>query len=288
MSDLKLPILVFTDLDGTLLDHDSYSFSAANKAINKLKSLNIPIIPVTSKTLSELEALLNALDLDSPVIAENGGIIATPKGKFKGFKSDISYKNFDVLQLSPVYSVINHTLREIREKYKLHFTGFNDLTVKTVAELTGLTIIQSFQAKERLCSEPLVWQDSPENLLRFEKILNEMDFSLTRGGRFYHVMGKTDKGKSMLKLSGLYPGNNLNIALGDSPNDISMLSAADFSAVINRKNNIPLVLDKRPEFLYESVASGPSGWQEFFDYFFKNFVNKENNEFINIKVDNNG
>jgi len=288
MSKPKLPILVFTDLDGTLLDHDSYSFSAATNAINKLKMLNIPIIPITSKTLSELDALLIDLDLNSPVIAENGGIIASPKGQLKGLKSDISYKNFDVLQLSPVYSVINHTLKGIKEKYKFKFFGFSDMTVKTVAELTGLSDVQAYQAKERLCSEPLVWKDSPENLQRFEKIIDDMDFSITRGGRFYHVMGKANKGRSMLKLSSLYPGNSLTIALGDSPNDISMLSVAEFSVVINRKNDLPLVLDNKPDLFYQTVACGPQGWQEFFDYFFENFVSEDNNEIINIKVDDNG
>ena len=61
MTNPKLPMLVFTDLDGTLLDHNTYSFSPALAAINKLKSLNIPIIPVTSKTLSELMTLLGRL-----------------------------------------------------------------------------------------------------------------------------------------------------------------------------------------------------------------------------------
>jgi len=288
MSQLKLPILVFTDLDGTLLDHDTYSFSAALPAIEKLKSLNIPVIPVTSKTLSELDTLLMALELNSPVIAENGGIIAAPKGQLKGFKSDISYKNFDVLQLSPVYSVLNHALRDIKQRFNLKFTGFNDMTVEYVAEITGLNEAQAYQAKERLCSEPLIWQDSPENLLQFEQILDEMDFSLTRGGRFYHVMGKTDKGKSMLKLANLYPAHNIKIALGDSPNDISMLSVADFSVVINRKNNPPLVVDKKPDLFYQTNLCGPQGWQEYFDYFFSNFVNKKGDNLINIKAESNG
>ena len=32
--------------------------------------------------------------MNSPVIAENGGIIAVPKGQLKGFTSDVNYKNF--------------------------------------------------------------------------------------------------------------------------------------------------------------------------------------------------
>jgi len=280
MSQFVVPMLVFTDLDGTLLDHNTYSFSAAKPAIDKLKALRVPIIPVTSKTLSELDTLLAKLDLNSPVIAENGGIIAAPKGQLADFKSDISYKNFDVLQLSPVYSVINHTLAKLKKDHNFKFTGFSEMTSEEVAEITGLSESQAYQAKERLCSEPLIWQDSSEKLSLFEKKLDDLNYSLTRGGRFHHVMGRADKGKSMLKLANLFPTENLKIALGDSPNDIPMLTLADYGVVINRYNVPPLDLIKKPDLFYQTTGIGPIGWQEFFDYFFKNHIN--NSKIVNI------
>jgi len=276
----RIPILVFTDLDGTLLDHDTYSFAAAKSAIDKLKALHIPIIPVTSKTLSELDTLLQKLDLNSPVIAENGGIIAAPKGQLPGFKSDISYKNFDVLQLSPVYSIIKHTLAKLKKDAGFQFSGFSEMTVEVVSDLTGLGEPEAYQAKERLCSEPLIWQDSEENLVLFEKRLNDLDYSLTRGGRFHHVMGRVDKGMSMLKLANLFPTENLKIALGDSPNDIPMLTLADYGVVINTKNTSPMILAIKPDLFYQTANIGPAGWQEFFDYFFKNHIN--HSKIINI------
>ena len=49
-------LIVFTDLDGTLLDHDDYSFEAARPALAKLETLNIPVILTTSKTATEVSA----------------------------------------------------------------------------------------------------------------------------------------------------------------------------------------------------------------------------------------
>ena len=72
----QLALLVFTDLDGTLLDHHSYSFSAALPALQRLRRARIPVIPVTSKTLAELAPLMRELDNAHPCIAENGGLIA--------------------------------------------------------------------------------------------------------------------------------------------------------------------------------------------------------------------
>ena len=47
---MKHPLLVFTDLDGTLLDHHSYSHAAALPGLERLRGLEVPVIPVTSKT----------------------------------------------------------------------------------------------------------------------------------------------------------------------------------------------------------------------------------------------
>ncbi len=62
----QLPVLVFTDLDATLLDHNDYSFEAARPALSRLRELDIPVIPNTSKTLAELETLTEALGNPHP------------------------------------------------------------------------------------------------------------------------------------------------------------------------------------------------------------------------------
>ena len=43
--------LIFTDLDGSLLDHHSYSFAPAVPLLAELDALGIPVIPITGKTL---------------------------------------------------------------------------------------------------------------------------------------------------------------------------------------------------------------------------------------------
>ena len=53
--------LVFTDMDGTLLDHHTYSFDAAKPALNALDEKNIPVIPTTSKTFAELQPLRKSI-----------------------------------------------------------------------------------------------------------------------------------------------------------------------------------------------------------------------------------
>ena len=54
------------DLDGTLLDHHSYSWAAAEPALARVRALQIPLVLVTSKTAAELEVLRRQLDLPHP------------------------------------------------------------------------------------------------------------------------------------------------------------------------------------------------------------------------------
>ncbi|CAG0948086.1 partial Glucosyl-3-phosphoglycerate/mannosyl-3-phosphoglycerate phosphatase, partial [Anaerolineae bacterium] len=74
--------IIFSDLDGTLLDAADYSFAAAKPALAMIHERGIPLILCSSKTRSEIEIYRRRLDNVHPFIAENGGGIFIPKGYF--------------------------------------------------------------------------------------------------------------------------------------------------------------------------------------------------------------
>ena len=54
--DPALPFyLVFTDLDGTLLDHRIYSFEDALPALDFCRKTHVPVILISSKTRAEMD-----------------------------------------------------------------------------------------------------------------------------------------------------------------------------------------------------------------------------------------
>jgi predicted mannosyl-3-phosphoglycerate phosphatase (HAD superfamily) len=65
--------VVFSDMDGTLLEHSTYSFAEAQPALDLLKSRGIPLDVCTSKTRSEVEFWRRLLGNKHPFIVENGG-----------------------------------------------------------------------------------------------------------------------------------------------------------------------------------------------------------------------
>jgi len=261
------PLLVYTDLDGTLLDHDSYSFDAALPALRRLQQLGVPVVPVTSKTLAELDTLLTALDINGPCIAENGGLIALPPGYLDGELALQPVGRFEVRYLSLDYPAITAILSALRRDFGFAFTGFADMDADKVAALTGLDAAAAQRARQRLCSEPLLWQDSAAAFDEFSRQLQDHGCTLTEGGRFFHVLGQTDKALAIERLNGwlLRAGFSgfTSIALGDSPNDSLMLQSADIAVVIRRKDGSWLQLDT-PGRKVATRASGPAGWNEFF------------------------
>ncbi len=264
------PVVVYTDLDGTLLDHDTYSFEAAAPALQRLAQLGIPVIPVTSKTLAELDGLNRELGLNGPCIAENGGLIAWPSGYFNSASTLQRVGRYQVEYLSVDYADILGTLAELRQSYGFRFSGFADLSDTDVARLTGLDTGAAHLARQRLCSEPLVWKDSDAAFRQFRHELAQRHYTLVRGGRFSHVLGQAGKAQAIDRLGELFSAEGFagftRIALGDSPNDTGMLQAADIAVVIRRRDGGWLQVETGGQKV-ETQSSGPEGWNAFFQHY---------------------
>ena len=258
-----LPLLVFTDLDGTLLDHDAYDFAAADPALRRLHQLRIPLIPVTSKTLAELKPLMLALESRHPCIAENGAVIAVPDGYFDAGEDQTRDGIYLVTRMGLSSTEILGRAHRLREQHGFRFRGFSDMSVEEVASHTGLEPVQARQAKSRLASEPVLWLDSPQALERFQRALSEHGVQMLQGGRFWHLMGRQDKGPALRRLAERYRRNGFTrfrtVALGDSPNDLAMLTNADMPVVVKNHTGKWLAVNA-PVPVRRTEAPGPQGW----------------------------
>jgi mannosyl-3-phosphoglycerate phosphatase len=244
--------LIFTDLDGTLLDHQTYSFNEANEMIEYLKSNNIPLIIVTSKTKEEILILRKKLNIDFPFIVENGAGIFIPN------------KNSTIKQIS-MGKTYTESLTFL-EKYKSQFTikGFNDLNSDVVSALTGLDKESAQKAKNRDFSEPFIIEDE-DRINEFKKICLENGFDVVKGGRFFHLITKgQDKANALLELKSIYEKQDKctykTISLGDGENDKTMLASTDYSVLIKKYDGTFIDFEKKD--LIKTTAIGPKGWNE--------------------------
>ena len=74
--------VIFTDLDGTLLDPYTYSCTEVMPLVTRLRDKGIPLIFCSSKTRAEQEVYQKELGIAEPFIVEDGGAIFVNQGYF--------------------------------------------------------------------------------------------------------------------------------------------------------------------------------------------------------------
>jgi len=259
MSKQKDQWLVITDLDGTLLNHDSYNFDAAKKAIIDLQKKSIPVILNTSKTYAETKTIRQVLGLVDPFIVENGSSIYLPKNQFNKPVNASSREDYWELLLGASQKKIAEVLQNIKLTEN-NCIRFSQCTIEQAVALTGLSDEQAAQAINREFSEPLIWQADETTLLELQQQLKLNAMTTLQGGRFLHVIGDCDKGRAVTRLVECYADNVKTIILGDSANDAAMLAVADISVIVNSPSNHQLRKLFSPDI--QTKATAPEGWQE--------------------------
>jgi mannosyl-3-phosphoglycerate phosphatase len=260
-----LRYLVFTDLDGTLLDSQTYSYEKSLAAMKQLASKGIPIIFCSAKTRAEQEIYRHELGLLHPFIVENGGAIFIPQSYFPfPFDYDRAVDDLLVIELAIPHSRVTKLLARIGKENNLRFRGFKDMSAAQVAEITGLDLESAKLARQREYDEPVEFGSSREKeLSMFLSKLEAANLNWSRGGCLYHVMGGGGKGQSVQILSGLYRklwGEVRTVGLGNGQNDSSMFLQVDIPVLVQKRDhsweniNVPR--------LHRVRGVGPEGWSK--------------------------
>ncbi|MGD9032230.1 MAG: HAD-IIB family hydrolase [Desulfobacteraceae bacterium] len=257
-------VVIFSDLDGTLLDHDTYEWKEAEPALNLCKQLQVPLVLVSSKTRAEMDVLRHELGLTSPFISENGGGIFFPEEGSHPVPPDAVLEDgLWKWSLGWPYDLLVKSLREIRDELGWKIRGFSDMPLEEISHLTGLDLESSRLASLREYDEPFLLveegEKEPDALYDAAK---QRALSVTRGGRFYHLHGKNDKGVSVEKLVAWYGEHHSHVvtmALGDSPNDFSMLEKVNHPVLIRSSRQFPELQDLIHG-LQITKEKGPRGW----------------------------
>ena len=248
-----MSLLVFTDLDGSLMEHESYSIEAAEPALAALRERDILMVLNSSKTAAEMQAVQSRLSLTAPFVCENGAALYFPDQTVPEEATVFGALRADWLP----------AVHQLRETHSYPFEGFADWSAKQVGELTGLTESEAELARQRQFSEPILWRGAASSRQQFEQQLAELDLCLLEGGRFLSIQGQHDKSNAMTWLREQQDdaAPTITVALGDSPNDAAMLEAADVAVIIKSAKSDRIELHQ-PNRIIRTSRPGPAGWKD--------------------------
>ena len=258
-------LIVFSDLDGTLLDEEDYSFKEALPGLRALKEAGIPLVLCSSKTAAEICVLRRKLRIQDPFIFENGGGVMLPKGAFpfpiKGAKNvgeDL------LIPLGTPVSEIHSLLLKYAATLKGTPKTFLDMRPSEIARLTGLTLSEAKRARERHFDLPFVIEDERGGSGALRRRLTIHGISWVEGGKLRHLAKGSDKGKAARLLSGFYRkrfGPLWTVGLGDAPNDLPLLLSVDLPVVVRQKEGANPCL-RGLKGARVTRRAGPAGWSE--------------------------
>ena len=217
--------LIFTDLDGTLLDR-RYDLKSAAAVMDSLHQDGCLCVPASSKTHAEMVELSNFRKFPSPYIFENGSGLSWPSARAPELMGRSAEEISDLLD-------------HIRDEHMFNFRLFRDISEVEIAGRTGLTEVGARKAKARQASMPLIWFDTHESLERFREILGFIGLQAVSGGLFQTVLDKRcSKAAAMLSIAKPFNRGACRpelVACGDAENDLEMMALADTAVLFPNK-----------------------------------------------------
>lgn len=248
--DDTTPIVVVTDLDGTLLDHDTYRAGPAGPAVAALQDAGVTVVCCSAKTRAEQQVHRSELGITGPFVVENGAAVHASDGA-----------PADVLGLA--YADVRRRLAAAADDLGVTVYGFADMSLDELCDRTGLSPEAAERARARDHTEAFVVLDADPSAEELAAALSAHGLRLQRGARFWTASGLHDKGIAVERLRVLLAARlgtaPLLYGIGDAHNDEPMLAAVDVPLLVQRPRGV--WADLTVEGLERLPGVGPHGWR---------------------------
>jgi mannosyl-3-phosphoglycerate phosphatase family protein len=225
--------LIFSALEGALIDPRTDSFSGAEEALSELDRRKIAYVLLTSRTREQIEPIRRKLGHTHPFVTENGGGIFFPDGYFSlripGAVRTARY--LSIAQGRP-YAEVCEALDEIAEECAVGVAGFHHMSLREIADNTGLRPRSAELARAREFDEPFYFTSASEkDKARFVEGARTRGFDTRRGQTFWHLSARCDTARAVRTLAQLFrEATHIKLRLvgiGSGDQDVPWLRAVD-------------------------------------------------------------
>ena len=252
--DKAFKVLIFTDLDGTLLHRDTFKFDEIKDYLTQLISNGIFVIPNTSKTEKEILEFINELGSNLPFISENGAAI---------YGLDLLNANFPkkLILSREKDNLLNIFKNTVPTNLQNKCKWLSGMEKKKQSLIFGLKDKKLSMALDRRYTIPFLFEGTKNEKNELSKIIKNQDLYLQEGGRVINLTDKVNKANALRVFVKFFKKDNMNvktIAVGDNYNDLEVLKTSDFPCLVF---NDKFTLDKISiNNLITSKKPSPAGW----------------------------
>jgi mannosyl-3-phosphoglycerate phosphatase len=259
--------IIYTSLEGALLDARSGSFAEAEEALSELSRRHIPLVLVTSRTRDEIEPLRRKLEHSHPFITESGGGIYFPDGYFNIKIPNVKRSGrYLCVALGRPYEEVCDALEEVAEESGVGVAGFHHMSAREIAENTGVKRRDAELARNREFDEPFFFTSADEKAIsRFVAAAKQRGFDARLGRTFWHFSSGCDSARAVRSLTKLFRDATRTklraVGIGPASEDLPWLRAVDHAVLLGRPEADSKHRETLPtDDLGRENASGPSGW----------------------------
>jgi mannosyl-3-phosphoglycerate phosphatase len=267
--------LIFTALEGALLDPLTDSFADAEEALSELERRKIAYVLLTSRTREEIDLIRRKMGHNHPFVTENGGGIFFPDGYFSlripGVVRTARY--LSIAQGRP-YAEVCEAFDDIAEECGVGVTGFHHMSLREIADNTGLRPRGAELARAREFDEPFYFTSADDKAIaRFVEVARERGYDTRRGPMFWHFSANCDSAKAVRTLAKLFrEATHIKlrlIGIGGSEQDLPWLRAVNQAILLpdSRESanppSTPAQENKgQPVTVAMGDMPGPAGWNQ--------------------------
>lgn len=231
--------VVFSDLDGTVLDGATYSFERSLPQIRRLQENRVPIVFCSSKTRAEMEPVRHEIGVADPFIVENGSAMLLDEGYFP-FEVGEEDRGLRRVEMAERLATVTPRLEAVLAAAGIEHRTFAEMTPEEISKDSGLSLEQAANAKKREYTMSLRFPRR-EEMLRAASAISESGLTCYVGGRYLTVGWGGNKGAAVREMTGLFTkafGRVTTYAFGDGENDLSMLAAVDVPILVQSSKGV--------------------------------------------------
>lgn len=266
--------LIFSALEGALVDPRTGSFSGAEEALSDLQRRKIAYVLLTRRTREEVDPIRRKLGHNHPFVTENGGGIFFPDGYFSlripGAVRTARY--LSIAQGRP-YKEVCQALDEIAEECAVGVAGFHHMSLREIANNTGLRPREAELARAREFDEPFYFTSrSAKSIARFVEAARARGFDTRLGPTFWHLSAGCDAARAVRTLAQLFrEATHIKLRLvgiGGGDQDLPWLRAVDQAVLLPDSHAIANTSGSAEETLARARtivtgdAPGAIGWNK--------------------------